>query len=47
MRHFGLALLCLAVSASTAFAENTPRRGPNDSRVRIATYVDQQVYRLN
>lgn len=47
MRRFGLALLCLVVVASTAFAENTPRRGPNDSRVRIATYVDQQVYRLN
>ncbi|MGB7243520.1 MAG: TrbG/VirB9 family P-type conjugative transfer protein [Sulfitobacter sp.] len=47
MRRFGLALLCLFVVASTAFAENTPRRGPNDSRVRIATYVDQQVYRLN
>ncbi|MEP5065768.1 TrbG/VirB9 family P-type conjugative transfer protein, partial [Roseibium sp.] len=47
MRRFGLALLCLVITASTAFAENTPRRGPNDSRVRIATYVDQQVYRLN
>ena len=47
MRRFGLAFLCLVIPASTAFAENTPRRGPNDSRVRIATYVDQQVYRLN
>ena len=47
MRRFGLAFLCLVIMASTAFAENTPRRGPNDSRVRIATYVDQQVYRLN
>ena len=47
MRRIGLAFLCLVITASTAFAENTPRRGPNDSRVRIATYVDQQVYRLN
>lgn len=47
MRRLGLAFLCLVITTSAAFAENTPRRGPNDSRVRIATYVDQQVYRLN
>ena len=40
MRRIGLAFLCLVVTASTALAENTPRRGPNDSRIRIATYVD-------
>ena len=28
-------------------AEAIPRGGPNDSRVRLATYQDGQVYRLN
>ena len=30
-----------------AFAEAVPRGGPNDSRVRLATYQEAQVYRLN
>jgi len=30
-----------------AVAEAIPRGGPNDSRVRLATYQDGQVYRLN
>ena len=30
-----------------AFAEAIPRGGPNDSRVRLATYQEAQVYRLN
>ena len=30
-----------------AFAEAIPRGGPNDSRVRLATYQEGQVYRLN
>lgn len=47
MRHFGIALLLLIFTAATALAEATPRRGPNDSRVRIATYQDGQVFRLN
>ncbi|WP_425041475.1 TrbG/VirB9 family P-type conjugative transfer protein [Primorskyibacter sp. S187A] len=42
------ALLSVSVSvaANTAFAEAIPRSGPNDSRVRVATYQDGQVYRL-
>jgi type IV secretion system protein VirB9 len=34
-------------TADTALAEATPRRGPNDPRVRIATYQEGQVFRLN
>ena len=30
-----------------AFAEAIPRGGPNDSRVRLATYQEGQVYRLS
>ena len=37
----------LAVLASTALAEATPGRGRHDERVRVATYVDGEVYRLN
>jgi type IV secretion system protein VirB9 len=47
MQRLGLALLLFIFTASTALAEATPRRGPNDSRVRIATYQDGQVFRLN
>lgn len=47
MRRLCLSLLCLIVTASSVLAEATPRRGPNDSRVRIATYQDGQVFRLN
>ncbi|MEL7154248.1 MAG: conjugal transfer protein TrbG, partial [Pseudomonadota bacterium] len=47
MRRFGLFLLILIFTASTALAEATPRRGPNDARVRIATYQEGQVFRLN
>lgn len=47
MRRFYFALLLLTFTASTALAEATPRRGPNDQRVRIATYQDRQVFRLN
>ena len=36
----------VSVAANTAFAEAIPRSGPNDSRVRVATYQDGQVYRL-
>jgi type IV secretion system protein VirB9 len=32
---------------SLAFAEAIPRGGPNDSRVRLATYQEAQVYRLS
>jgi len=36
----------VSVAASAAFAEAIPRSGPNDNRVRVATYQDGQVYRL-
>ena len=46
---FRTALLsfALAVVASAATAEVTPARGPHDQRVRVANYVDGQVYRIN
>ncbi len=48
MRLILPALLSVSVSvaANTAFAEAIPRSGPNDSRVRVATFQDGQVYRL-
>ena len=48
MRLILSALLSVMVSvaANIAFAEAIPRSGPNDSRVRVATYQDGQVYRL-
>ena len=45
-RVFQIALL-VALLPSFAFAEAIPRRGPNDSRVRVATYQEAQVYRLS
>ncbi len=39
--------LVLALVAGPALAEYTPRSGPNDSRVRLATYQEGQVYRLS
>jgi type IV secretion system protein VirB9 len=39
--------LVLALIAGPALAEYIPRSGPNDSRVRLATYQEGQVYRLN
>ena len=36
----------VSVTANVAFAEAIPRSGSNDSRVRVATYQDGQVYRL-
>ena len=47
MRRLGLAFLFVTFTAATALAEATPRRGPNDARVRIATYQEGQVFRLN
>ena len=41
-----LLFVSVSVAANTAFAEAIPRSGPNDSRVRVATYQDGQVYRL-
>ena len=42
-----LATLCLTAFATLAQAEVTPRAGAHDSRVRMAQYVDGQVYRIN
>ena len=47
MARVGLGILIFILTASTALAEATPRRGPNDARVRIATYQEGQVFRLN
>nr|WP_253279925.1 TrbG/VirB9 family P-type conjugative transfer protein [Phaeobacter sp. 11ANDIMAR09] len=45
-RVFQIALV-LALLPSFVLAEAIPRRGPNDSRVRVATYQEAQVYRLS
>ena len=42
-----IALLSLLLSTGLALAEAIPRGGPNDRRVRIATYQEGQVYRLS
>lgn len=47
MRPALAALLCFGVLTGPAHAESIPRSGPNDARVRIATYQDGQVFRLN
>jgi len=38
---------CLVLIPAIAIAEAIPRGGPNDNRVRVATYQEGQVYRLN
>ncbi len=40
-------VILLALIPALAMAEAIPRSGPNDQRVRIATYQEAQVYRLN
>ncbi|MEL6465664.1 MAG: TrbG/VirB9 family P-type conjugative transfer protein [Pseudomonadota bacterium] len=47
MWRIGLGLLILTFTASIVLAEATPRRGAHDPRVRIATYQEGQVFRLN
>lgn len=50
MRHTLLASVALAIGlamAPAAFAEVVPAAGRHDNRVRNATYVDGQVYRVN
>jgi type IV secretion system protein VirB9 len=42
-----LTAFLVALLPSFAFAEAIPRGGSNDSRVRLATYQERQVYRLN
>tara|TARA_R110002110_G_scaffold243521_1_gene460129 strand:- start:2242 stop:2907 length:666 start_codon:yes stop_codon:yes gene_type:complete len=39
--------LLIALLPGLAFAEAIPRGGPNDNRVRLATYQEGQVYRLH
>ena len=41
-----LGLFAAGLMASTALAEVTPRTGPHDNRVRIATWTEGQVYRI-
>ena len=36
----------LAMAAPAALAETTPRPGPHDNRVRVATWTEGQVYRI-
>lgn len=48
----GLRIVLMACAAATALAgaalaEVTPRQGQHDPRVRVASYVDGQVYRVN
>ena len=50
MRHTLLASAALAIGLATApvaFAETVPSAGRHDNRIRNATYVDGQVYRVN
>lgn len=47
MKPYLVAVLCFILTAGSAMAEAVPRGGPNDSRVRIATYQEGEVYRLS
>ncbi|EAQ02684.1 conjugal transfer protein, trbG [Pseudooceanicola batsensis HTCC2597] len=47
MRQCLSTLLSLVLLTAPALAEQVPRSGPNDKRVRIATYQDGQVFRLS
>jgi len=42
-----VAFVLFMSSAAVVSAESIPRSGPNDRRMRIASYQDGQVYRLN
>ena len=44
--HALLVAGALALMAPAALAETTPRPGPHDNRVRIATWTEGQVYRV-
>ena len=46
-RFLCLVLVFFGLVPALAMAEAIPRGGPNDSRVRIATYQKGQVYRLS
>ena len=45
MRVVWIAIL-LITSASASLAEVQPRRGAHDARVRVATFVDGEVYQV-
>jgi type IV secretion system protein VirB9 len=47
LRRFCIFVLFCSFVPGLAFAEATPRGSPNDSRVRVATYQERQVYRLS
>lgn len=47
MRSVFFSVVFVCVSTSLAVAEAVPRGGPNDARVRIATFEEGQVYRLS
>ena len=47
MKFVSAAIACLVLFPAIAIAEAIPRGGPNDNRVRVATYQEGQVYRLN
>ncbi|MDZ4321553.1 MAG: hypothetical protein U1A07_22410, partial [Phenylobacterium sp.] len=44
--HALLVASALALTSLAASAETTPRPGPHDNRVRIATWTEGQVYRI-
>ncbi len=46
-RAFVAAFLMVSLFTPHASAEAIPRGGPNDHRVRVASYQEGQVYRLN
>lgn len=46
-KAFFATFLMVSLFASYASAEAIPRGGPNDHRVRVASYQEGQVYRLN
>ncbi|MFC5567101.1 TrbG/VirB9 family P-type conjugative transfer protein [Rubellimicrobium aerolatum] len=46
-RYLGLGLGLIGALTSAAEAEVTPGRGGHDERVRVASYVDGQVYRIS
>jgi len=47
VRVLSIPIVCLVLAPALALAEAIPRGGPKDSRVRIATYQEGQVYRLS
>lgn len=44
---FQMLLVCLTLLSSQANAEEAPRSGPEDSRIRFVTYDQNQVFRID